>query len=180
MCTASAIWLNSKAVIDFNSFIFSPGLFQFHNTRTHCRDKSRITLSIKQLEEDPLLETLDKVIHKVRCANDRILVSPPSWNLNFFSSCVILLLMNYNTLQEASVDTNSLDSDGNFVIEPLPGLETIIEELMQEDGYVWSLILGIKSFIRLLYDDVIRPICLNGFLFINLLQIVSFCSRMSW
>ncbi|XP_009619606.1 uncharacterized protein LOC107831599 isoform X2 [Nicotiana tabacum] len=63
------------------------------------RDKSRITLSIKQLEEDPLLETLDKVIHK-----------------------------------EASVDTNSLDSDGNFVIEPLPGLETIIEELMQEDG----------------------------------------------
>lgn len=44
--------------------------------------------------------------------------------------------MNYNTLQEASVDTNSLDSDGNFVIEPLPGLETIIEELMQEDGYV--------------------------------------------
>uniref|UniRef100_A0A1U7V6P7 30S ribosomal protein S1, chloroplastic n=2 Tax=Nicotiana sylvestris TaxID=4096 RepID=A0A1U7V6P7_NICSY len=63
------------------------------------REKSRITLSIKQLEEDPLLETLDKVIHK-----------------------------------EASVDTNSLDSDGNFVIEPLPGLETIIEELMQEDG----------------------------------------------
>ncbi|OIT37703.1 PREDICTED: uncharacterized protein LOC109240401 isoform X1 [Nicotiana attenuata] len=63
------------------------------------REKSRITLSIKQLEEDPLLETLDKVIHK-----------------------------------EASVDTNSLDSDGNIVIEPLPGLETIIAELMQEDG----------------------------------------------
>lgn len=30
-----------------------------------CRDKSRITLSIKQLEEDPLLETLDKVIPQV-------------------------------------------------------------------------------------------------------------------
>lgn len=30
-----------------------------------CREKSRITLSIKQLEEDPLLETLDKVIPQV-------------------------------------------------------------------------------------------------------------------
>lgn len=29
------------------------------------REKSRISLSIKQLEEDPLLETLDKVIPKV-------------------------------------------------------------------------------------------------------------------
>lgn len=32
---------------------------------TCCREKSRITLSIKQLEEDPLLETLDKVIPQV-------------------------------------------------------------------------------------------------------------------
>ncbi|PHT39175.1 hypothetical protein CQW23_22748 [Capsicum baccatum] len=63
------------------------------------REKSRIPLSIKQLEEDPLLETLDKVIHK-----------------------------------DASVHTNSLDSNGSSVIEPLPGLETIIEELLQEDG----------------------------------------------
>ncbi|XP_016566337.1 30S ribosomal protein S1 isoform X3 [Capsicum annuum] len=63
------------------------------------REKSRITLSIKQLEEDPLLETLDKVIHK-----------------------------------DASVNTNSLDSNGSSVIDPLPGLETIIEELLQEDG----------------------------------------------
>lgn len=30
-----------------------------------CRNKSRITLSIRQLEEDPLLETLDKVIPQV-------------------------------------------------------------------------------------------------------------------
>lgn len=30
-----------------------------------CSVKSRITLSIKQLEEDPLLETLDKVIPQV-------------------------------------------------------------------------------------------------------------------
>ncbi|KAJ8530788.1 hypothetical protein K7X08_023669 [Anisodus acutangulus] len=62
-------------------------------------EKSRITLSIKQLEEDPLLETLDQVIHK-----------------------------------DASVHPNSLDSNGSSVIKPLLGLETIIEELMQEDG----------------------------------------------
>ncbi|CAN4090783.1 unnamed protein product [Withania somnifera] len=63
------------------------------------REKSRITLSIKQLEEDPLLETLEKVIHK-----------------------------------EVPVQTNSLDSNESSVIEPLPGLETIIEELLQEDS----------------------------------------------
>lgn len=31
----------------------------------NCRRKSRMTLSIKQLEQDPLLETLDKVIPQV-------------------------------------------------------------------------------------------------------------------
>lgn len=31
------------------------------------RAKSRISLSIRQLEEDPLLETLDKVIPLVSC-----------------------------------------------------------------------------------------------------------------
>ncbi|CAN4120883.1 unnamed protein product [Withania somnifera] len=63
------------------------------------REKSRITLSIKQLEDDPLLETLDQVIHK-----------------------------------DVPVHTNSLDSNGSSIIEPLPGLETIMEELLQEDG----------------------------------------------
>ncbi|KAB1213473.1 30S ribosomal protein S1, chloroplastic [Morella rubra] len=61
------------------------------------REKSRITLSIKQLEEDPLLETLDKVIP-----------------------------------QEGSTVPDSLSNSSN--IEPLPGLETIFEELLQEDG----------------------------------------------
>ncbi|WJX33399.1 hypothetical protein P8452_21611 [Trifolium repens] len=59
------------------------------------RLKSRITLSIKQLEEDPLLETLDKVMP-----------------------------------QDGSAAPSS-DSDR---IEPLPGLETILDELLQEDG----------------------------------------------
>ncbi|XP_015887098.2 uncharacterized protein LOC107422191 [Ziziphus jujuba] len=63
------------------------------------REKSRITLSIRQLEEDPLLETLEKVIP-----------------------------------QDGSVGSDSLTiSDGNN-IEPLPGLETIFEELLREDG----------------------------------------------
>ncbi|XP_027335063.1 uncharacterized protein LOC113849381 isoform X1 [Abrus precatorius] len=62
-------------------------------------EKSRIKLSIKQLEEDPLLETLDKVIP-----------------------------------QDGSVDPDSLSGSDSSGIEPLPGLETILEELLQEDG----------------------------------------------
>ncbi|XP_068318792.1 uncharacterized protein [Pyrus communis] len=65
------------------------------------REKSRITLSIKQLEEDPLLETLDKVIP-----------------------------------QDGSVDPDSLSTSTSTSndIEPLPGLASILEELVQEDG----------------------------------------------
>ncbi|KAJ7957289.1 30S ribosomal protein S1-like [Quillaja saponaria] len=63
------------------------------------REKSRITLSIKQLEEDPLLETLDKVIPK-----------------------------------DGSVPSDSFNSSTSNKIEPLPGLETILQELLQEDG----------------------------------------------
>uniref|UniRef100_A0A2N9J9E6 S1 motif domain-containing protein n=1 Tax=Fagus sylvatica TaxID=28930 RepID=A0A2N9J9E6_FAGSY len=64
------------------------------------REKTRITLSIKQLEEDPLLETLDKVIP-----------------------------------QDASAVPDSLSNSNISNIEPLPGLKTIFEELLQEDGY---------------------------------------------
>ncbi|KAL0358438.1 UNVERIFIED_CONTAM: 30S ribosomal protein S1 [Sesamum angustifolium] len=63
------------------------------------REKSRITLSIKQLEEDPLLETLDKVIP-----------------------------------QEMPLDSDALNASDHFDIEPLPGLDTIVEELLKEDG----------------------------------------------
>ncbi|KAK1429003.1 hypothetical protein QVD17_11202 [Tagetes erecta] len=64
------------------------------------RNKSRITLSIKQLEEDPLLETLEKVIP-----------------------------------QDGSAGSTS-DNAADYVIDPLPGLETIIEELQREDGII--------------------------------------------
>ncbi|THG23335.1 hypothetical protein TEA_010783 [Camellia sinensis var. sinensis] len=67
--------------------------------RTCCREKSRITLSIKQLEEDPLLETLDKVIP-----------------------------------QDGSVVTGSSSTSSPYNIEPLPGLQTILEELLREEG----------------------------------------------
>uniref|UniRef100_A0A7N2LZ71 S1 motif domain-containing protein n=1 Tax=Quercus lobata TaxID=97700 RepID=A0A7N2LZ71_QUELO len=63
------------------------------------RKKTRITLSIKQLEEDPLLETLDKVIP-----------------------------------QDISAVPDSLSNSNISDIEPLPGLETIFEELLREDG----------------------------------------------
>ncbi|XP_010527430.1 PREDICTED: uncharacterized protein LOC104804781 [Tarenaya hassleriana] len=63
------------------------------------QEKSRITLSIKQLEEDPLLETLDKVV-----------------------------------LQDGSTGSASLSPNNGDKIEPLPGLESILDELLQEDG----------------------------------------------
>ncbi|XP_056168691.1 uncharacterized protein LOC115686280 isoform X3 [Syzygium oleosum] len=63
------------------------------------REKSRITLSMKQLEEDPLLETLDKVIP-----------------------------------QDGSVNSDDLGTNSSSKIDPLPGLETIIEELLREEG----------------------------------------------
>ncbi|WRX20228.1 S1 domain - like 3 [Theobroma cacao] len=64
------------------------------------RAKSRITLSIKQLEEDPLLETLDKVIP-----------------------------------QDGSAGSDSLTTSNGSTIEPLPGLDTIFKELLQENGF---------------------------------------------
>ncbi|CAI9259424.1 unnamed protein product [Lactuca saligna] len=61
------------------------------------RNKSRITLSIKQLEEDPLLETLEKVIPQ---------------------------------------DNSGGSTSDDYVIDPLPGLETIVEELKLEEGII--------------------------------------------
>ncbi|KAL7596679.1 uncharacterized protein LOC111884653 [Lactuca sativa] len=61
------------------------------------RNKSRITLSIKQLEEDPLLETLEKVIPQ---------------------------------------DNSGGSPSEDYVIDPLPGLETIVEELKREEGII--------------------------------------------
>lgn len=37
--------------------------------------------------------------------------------------------------QDMSVDPNALNASDHFAIEPLPGLDTIIEELLKEDGY---------------------------------------------
>ncbi|ONK56769.1 uncharacterized protein A4U43_C10F12710 [Asparagus officinalis] len=62
------------------------------------KEKSRITLSIKQLEEDPLLETLDKVIP-----------------------------------QEGQFVSDAGSMSSNLNMEPLPGLESICKELLQED-----------------------------------------------
>ncbi|XP_057489446.1 uncharacterized protein LOC130775320 isoform X2 [Actinidia eriantha] len=63
------------------------------------REKSRLTLSIKQLEEDPLLETLEKVMP-----------------------------------QDGSVDFSSSGTNTTYDIQPLPGLEAILEELLKEEG----------------------------------------------
>ncbi|KAM0947040.1 putative nucleic acid-binding, RNA-binding domain, S1 [Dioscorea sansibarensis] len=63
------------------------------------RERSRVTLSIKQLEDDPLLETLDKVI-------------PP----------------------QGQLESDSLGASSPSNMEPLPGLENICQELLQEEG----------------------------------------------
>lgn len=39
-------------------------------------------------------------------------------------------------LQDGSADPGSLSGSDGSGIDPLPGLETILEELLQEDGYV--------------------------------------------
>lgn len=41
--------------------------------------------------------------------------------------------------QDGSADLDSLSGGEGDSIEPLPGLETILEELQQEDGYVCKL-----------------------------------------
>ncbi|KAK7359349.1 hypothetical protein VNO77_01304 [Canavalia gladiata] len=63
------------------------------------REKSRIYLSLKQVEEDPLLEDLDKV-----------------------------------TPQDGLADPSSLGGGHSGGIHPLPGLQTILDELLHEDG----------------------------------------------
>ncbi|XP_058181025.1 uncharacterized protein LOC131299485 [Rhododendron vialii] len=63
------------------------------------REKSRLALSIKQLEEDPLLETLENVIP-----------------------------------QDGSADPTFSGASNPYSIEPLPGLETVLDELRQEEG----------------------------------------------
>lgn len=101
-----------------------------------CREKSRITLSIKQLEEDPLLETLDKVIPKVcnmklSCVRVIMLLVTP------FITEVSLspVRTEHYTLQDASAKPESMSVSNNNTIEPLPGLGAIFEELLLEDGY---------------------------------------------
>lgn len=39
-------------------------------------------------------------------------------------------------LQDGIADSDSMSDSGSSGIEPLPGLESILEELLQEDGYV--------------------------------------------
>eukprot|EP01018_Ginkgo_biloba_P006308 Gb_13624 [translate_table: standard] len=63
------------------------------------KEKLRLALSIKQLQADPLFETLDTVLP-----------------------------------QEEFVYTDKSSADGEVTSEPLPGLEQICEELLQETG----------------------------------------------
>ncbi|KAG0498478.1 hypothetical protein HPP92_003169 [Vanilla planifolia] len=62
-------------------------------------ETSRLALSLKQMEMDPLLETLDMVIP-----------------------------------QDGLTESNSIGKTSNMNIEPLPGLESICGELLQEQG----------------------------------------------
>lgn len=90
-------------------------------------------MSIRQLEEDPLLETLEKVIPQV--CNVIVLV----WTLLLLASHILKILIlvtdESDMSQDGSAGSNSLMDREDNNVEPLPGLETILEELLQEDGY---------------------------------------------
>lgn len=60
-------------------------------------------------------------------------------SITMYKSGSIFLTLNC-ILQDGSLDPDSLSSSDSNVIEPLPGLETILEELLQEDGYVFNFI----------------------------------------
>ncbi|KAI3837850.1 hypothetical protein MKW92_049363 [Papaver armeniacum] len=81
-------------------------------------ERLRVTLSIKQLEDDPLLETLDKVI-------------PQEGQSGFDAST-------------ASDDVN---------IEPLPGLASICEELLKEDG-ITDVKISRQGFEKMLFHQI--------------------------
>ncbi|KAM6581734.1 hypothetical protein CsatA_005508 [Cannabis sativa] len=95
-----------------------------------CRQKPRMTLSIKQLEEDPLLETLDKVIPQV-CY---LIISVDRMSVRLFG-LPILIFNGCNMTQDGADGSDSLNTSSISNIEPLQGLETIFEELLKEDGY---------------------------------------------
>lgn len=48
----------------------------------------------------------------------------------------VVLVCEYFVIQDGSVGYDSADTNNGYDIEPLPGLETIFEELLREDGYV--------------------------------------------
>lgn len=139
---------------DFNELVLRISLnFSLSNMGSsdlwvYYRNKSRITLSIKQLEEDPLLETLEKVIPQVWCVvfissfffifqNNNVPILNQSTLTSDPIAVVIrlYLLVNWSIL-DMQDDSSSSSSDGttDYVIEPLSGLETILEELLREDG----------------------------------------------
>jgi hypothetical protein len=56
---------------------------------------------------------------------------------------VCLSLDNFVTIKFYLQDGSAAPSSDSGRIEPLPGLETILEELLQEDGYVPITVLNI-------------------------------------
>lgn len=50
-------------------------------------------------------------------------------------TCICASAVN-SILQDGLADADSLSGSDSSGIEPLPGLETILEELQKEDGYV--------------------------------------------
>ena len=91
-----------------------------------------MTLSIKQLEEDPLLETLDKVIPQV-CKHTNFDLLPFVCRNNAYFP--FRDFDEFDMPQEDVDSSDLLSTSSGSNIEPLPGLETIFEELLKEDGY---------------------------------------------
>lgn len=63
----------------------------------------------------------------------------------------------YYISQDASADPDSLSNSNISTIEPLPGLEAIFEELLQEDGYEFIIAWLMKSYFWSLAIIWVKP-----------------------
>jgi hypothetical protein len=84
----------------------------------------------------------------------------------------VSVMNGYYISQDASAVPDSLSNSNISTIEPLPGLEAIFEELLQEDGYEFIIAWLMKSYFWSLAIIWVKP-----FYFFVMLNEVSYFNR---